>query len=108
MAQRPTDTSIDRFIGRFEEFMERQVEAQKELRADRKMIYEKLEEQSLKIDRLEGSHRAFGGRLIHVETSSTDFNKWKQRFIGMAMIVSLFSSFIAAGVTLLLKKFMVS
>lgn len=95
------------FIGQFKQFMKQAEEAQKAAATARAQIYKKLEEQSLKIDRLETHAGTMEGRMDEVEDSSDSFNVWKQRFIGMAMIVTLFSSAVAAVVTFMLKKMFV-
>lgn len=102
------DKTLVEFMGQVKEFMRQQITDREEARETRKLIFDSIEAQKTMLAKLDEHSVHLEKRMKHVEASSSDFNVWKQRFIGMAMIVTLFSSAVAASVTFFLKRWFFS
>ncbi|PRD42195.1 hypothetical protein C5748_17170 [Phyllobacterium phragmitis] len=91
-----SEESRDKSIGRLEGKMDLMLAEQQRAAGARKQTYEKMDELSRKLD---GADRRIGTteqRLDKIEVPVAEFSRWRERFIGMALLTTFIAGSVGA------------
>ncbi len=91
-----TDASQERTLGRLEAKVDLILEEQENAARSRRDQYEKLELITRKADATERNFTNLLQRLEAVEKPVAEFSKWKERMIGMGLLVAFIAGSIGA------------
>lgn len=81
------DAALHQQIGALAAKMDLVLQDQQAARTSRKEQYEKTEEIQRKLDSVEGSVETLAERIGKIEPVTTDIGRWKERFIGMRILI---------------------
>ena len=87
MAPPEIDAAVHQQLGALDAKMDRVLADQDQARADRKQQYSKLENLERRRD---GAHRTsqdLNSHLALVKSTTAEIDRWKERFIGMRMLI---------------------
>lgn len=96
--------SPDRSLGRLEGMVEILLKDGEKARSDRKLQYERLEVLERATERVEHKLDSQSKRITAVEQPIENFNKWKERFIGMTLVWTIISGAVGSVVTYYWQK----
>ena len=100
------ETNQDRAIGRMEGALERVLSELQDAKVSRKQMYEKLDALDRKVESTETTVEAIDTRLKKVEEPVAEFSRWRERFIGMWLLITFISGSVVAGIIWLWQKAM--
>jgi len=98
--------SDERAIGRLEGKIDLMLAEQEKAAAARKQTYEKLDALNRKVDATESKVGSVDARLKKVEEPVAEFARWRERFIGMALLITFIAGSIGAAAAWLGGKVM--
>lgn len=81
------DPGVHHQLGAMDAKMDRVLADQQQARADRKQQYEKQEDMQRQLDDLNRELRTVNKRLDKMEPITVDIGKWRERFIGMRLLI---------------------
>lgn len=88
----------DRAIGRIEGKLDQLIEEQRRAMQKRSEMYKQLESLRKNQDEMTRQIKDVDRRLGYVEEPVTEFNRWRERAIGAAMLISLTAAMIGGTV----------
>lgn len=86
------DAALHQQIGALDAKMDRVLADQDQARQDRKQQYSKAENMERRLDDLDRKLEGVERRLDRMEPVTSDIGKWKERFIGMRMLIVMVSA----------------
>lgn len=99
-----TEASQERAIGRIEGKLDLIIAEQAAAANSRKVTYEKLDQLGRKSDATDRNVDGLHKRMDTIEVPVAEFAKWRERFIGMGLLVALAAGGIGALVYALWLK----
>jgi hypothetical protein len=99
-----SEGSQERAIGRVEGQLDLIIAEQTAAANSRRITYEKLDEIMRKMDATERNVVGLHSRMKAVEKPVAEFSKWRERFIGMGLLVALAAGGIGAFIYALWMK----
>lgn len=99
-----TEASHERAIGRLEGKIDRMLAEQEKAGNARKQTYEKMDEMSRKLDGADRRISVTENRLDNIEPPVAEFARWRERFIGMGLVVTFIAGSIGAAASWLWQK----
>jgi tetrahydromethanopterin S-methyltransferase subunit G len=102
------DAAVHQQLGALDAKMDRVLADQDQARADRKQQYSKAENLERRLDDVDRKLETVNTRLNKMEPITADIGKWRERFIGMRMLIVVISAVfgglvVAAGKWLAIK-----
>jgi len=67
--------------------MDRVLADQDQARTDRKQQYSKLENLERRLDDVDRKSEDLKSQLVQVKTTTAEIDRWKERFLGMRMLI---------------------
>jgi hypothetical protein len=98
--------SDERAIGRLEGKIDLMLAEQEKAAQARKQTYEKLDALDRKVDATKGEVASVDARLKKVEEPVAEFSRWRERFIGMALLITFVAGSIGAAAAWVAGKIM--
>lgn len=92
------DAAVYQQLGALDAKMDRVLADQDQARADRKQQYSKSENMERRLDDVDRKLEGLSTRLDKIEPVTADIGRWRERFIGMRMLIMVISA--AFGATL--------
>ncbi|WP_242220103.1 DUF1515 family protein [Shinella zoogloeoides] len=81
------DAAVHQQLGALDAKMDRVLADQDQARADRKQQYSKLENLERRLDDVDRKSEALKSQLTQVKTTTEEIDRWKERFLGMRMLI---------------------
>lgn len=81
------DAEVHRQLGALDAKIDRILADQLQARTDRKQQYEKQENMQRQLDEVDRGMKTVNSRLDKIEPITADIGRWKERFIGMRMLI---------------------
>ena len=92
------DAEVHRQLGALDAKIDRILADQLQARTDRKQQHEKQENMQRQLDEVDRGMKTVNSRLDKIEPITADIGRWKERFIGMRMLIVFVAA--AFGATL--------
>lgn len=92
------DAAVHQQLGALDAKMDRVLADQDQARADRKQQYSKAENLERRMDDLDRKFEGVAVQLAEVKTTTNEIDRWKERFVGMRMLIVFVAA--AFGATL--------
>jgi tetrahydromethanopterin S-methyltransferase subunit G len=81
------DAAVHQQLGALDAKMDRVLADQDQARSDRKQQYSKSENLERRLDDVDRKLETVNTRLNNMEPITTDIGKWRERFIGMRLLI---------------------
>ncbi len=95
------DPGVHHQLGSLDAKVDRILADQDQARSDRKAQYKEIESVHLQIDRVQRNLADVSARLDRIEPITADIGKWRERFIGMRLLIvtisAVFGGLVVAG-----------
>ncbi|WP_271896346.1 hypothetical protein [Candidatus Phyllobacterium onerii] len=91
-----TEASQERAIGRIEGKLDLIIAEQQDAANSRRVTYEKLDQINRKSDATDRNVDELHKRMATIEVPVAEFSRWRERFIGMGLLVALTAGLIGA------------
>lgn len=98
-----TEPGAERAIGRIEGKLDRLIDEGDKARLDRQRQYERLEKVERSLEQTDRTLKSVDARIKFVEEPVAEFNRWRERFIGMQMLIIFAASTIGGALVALWK-----
>lgn len=92
------DAAVHQQLGALDAKMDRVLADQDQARTDRKQQYSKLENLERRLDDVDRKSEDLKNQLTQVKATTAEIDRWKERFIGMRMLIVFVAA--AFGATL--------
>lgn len=92
------DAAVHQQLGALDAKMDRVLADQDQARADRKQQYSKSENLERRMDDLDRKFEGVATQLTQVKATTAEIDRWKERFLGMRMLIVFVAA--AFGATL--------
>ena len=86
------DATVYQQLGALDAKIDRILADQQQARTDRKQQYEKQENMQRQLDEVDRGMKTVNSRLDKIEPVTADIGRWKERFIGMRMLIVVMSA----------------
>lgn len=81
------DADVHRQLGALDAKMDRVLADQDQARSDRKQQYSKAENMERRLDDLDRKFEGMSAQLAQVKSTTAEIDRWKERFLGMRMLI---------------------